>query len=405
VGEHLLRGSRYFRPPEPLEFRGEYDRVGSVRLLDLVKQVPDDRTRKALALAFLACFRLLRALRHIPATPVAAPRRAVILAAMVADECTRVAAYLGTDLPRLSAAAPEPGRFSRAGVDGAHRLKDAATAVHVLLSARPLDRSSLEKARVLLVDAAKSVAGGLSEAVEPGVSAAELFDGARARKDRAEKLRHDLAVLARLLRKLLEALFPVMQGGTVRAGPQLAALGAFAREFRSVGYYLLRTGDHEPFDRFFSSLDALSAAAPSPARDRHLYMECRRFLGVVDRAVALVGRRVELVGTALDDVAVALEAGRFEGTQPSSKPLLPVDPTLADQLLTPPADEDDTPLASDLDSAEPDMPSLPPPPPPQSQVPKQLTGPLSEVPPTELSGQEKEDALAEALRAPTWRPE
>src|SRR4051812_20243546 len=48
LGEQIVLSNKYFRPPGALEFRTEYDRVGSVRLLELVKRVTDARARKAL---------------------------------------------------------------------------------------------------------------------------------------------------------------------------------------------------------------------------------------------------------------------------------------------------------------------------------------------------------------------
>lgn len=339
LGEQVVLGSKYFRPPGALEFRAEYDRVGSVRLLELVRQVGEARARKALALAFLANFRLLRYLRHIPPSPVAAPRRALLTAMLLRDEAQAVASYLSTDLPRLSTAAAEAPAIRTAALDAASHLRRAIDTAQTVLSRRPVPRDALEEARNAFVEGAKAAAGALAHAVEPHSSASELFDGQRARRDRADRLRRDLWLLGRLLRTCLDGLFPSVKGGVTRAYDAIASLQRFTHEFQQIGYHLLRAGDHEPFDRFFGALEALTNAAPSPARDRHLYIECRRFLTIVERALALVNRRAELLDVPLDAEHLTAELRRYQSAGTSAAPAL--DTALADQLLTPPTDDDD----------------------------------------------------------------
>jgi hypothetical protein len=312
LGEHTILSNKYFRPPSALEFRTEYDRVGSVRLLELVKRVSEARARKALALGFLAAFRLLRYLRFIPTAPVAAPRRALLTAHLVHDESLAVASYLTNDLPRLVASAAENELILAAAVDAAEHLRNASAQVAATLALRPVERASLDVARDALSEGAKAAASALAQAVEPSSTAAELFDGQRARRERAERLRRDLWLATQLLRACQDDLFPAMKSEQTRAFESVTALARFARDFKQVGYYLLRSGDHEPFDRFFQALEALNTAAPSPARDRHLYLECRRFLGIVERGHALVCRRAELLDSPIDEAAFQADLLRYQ---------------------------------------------------------------------------------------------
>jgi hypothetical protein len=330
LGEHVILSSKYFRPPSALEFRTEYDRVGSVRLLELVKRVSEARARKALALGFLASFRLLRYLRFIPAAPVAAPRRCLLTANLVHDESIAVANYLTVDLPRFAVAAKEHELILAAATDAAEHLRNAAAQVAATLAVRPVERTALDAAREALSEGAKAAASSLAQAVEPGSNAAEIFDGQRARRERAERLRRDLWLSSELLKVTLEDLFPAMKGEQTNAFEAVSALSRFIRDFRQVGYYLLRSGDHEPFDRFFQALDALTTAAPSPARDRHLYLECRRFLTIVERSFALVCRRAELLSTALDEAALRQDLERYRnGLEPEPA----AEASLVSQLL------------------------------------------------------------------------
>lgn len=322
LGEQVLLSSKYFRPPTVLEFRTEYDRVGSVRLLELVKRVSESRARKSLALAFLACFRLLRYLRYIPAAPTAVPRRALLTILLVRDEAMAVASYLETDVPRLTAAAAEAQLVSAAAGEAAELLRNALASVSASLAERVIARDVLEKARELFGEAAKGAASALAHAVEPGSNAADIFDGQRARRERAERLRQNLWVLGQLLRSCLDDLFPAVKGEPTRAIDAVVALIRFVGDFRQMGYYLLRAGDHEPFDRFFGSLEALTNAAPSPARDRHLYLECRRFVTIIERGLALVSRRAELLDIAPDLASFQAEYDRYRAAGTSGAPAL-----------------------------------------------------------------------------------
>lgn len=339
LGEQVVLGSKYFRPPGALEFRTEYDRVGSVRLLELVRKVGESRARKALALGFLANFRLLRYLRHVPPAPIAAPRRALLTALLIRDEARAVASYLASDLPRLSAAASEAPEIQAAAEEAAGHLRRAIEFTNAGLSQRPVPRQALEDARNAFVEGAKAAAGALAHAVEPSSTASELFDGQRARRDRAERLRRDLWILGQLLRHGLDGLFPAVKGEQTRAYDAIAALLRFTHEFRQLGYHLLRSGDHEPFDRFFTAFEALVNAAESPARDRHLYLECRHFLSLIERSLALVNRRTELLDVPIDTELLAAELRRYQSAGASASPEL--DKALADQLLSPPTDEDE----------------------------------------------------------------
>lgn len=342
LGEQVVLGSKYFRPPGALEFRTEYDRVGSVRLLELVRKVDEARARKALALGFLANFRLLRYLRHVPPSPVAAPRRALLTALLIRDEAQAVASYLGTDLPRLAAGAVEAPAIQQAAAQAVEHLRRAINASQAGLSQRPVPRQALEDARNAFVESAKAAAGALAHAVEPSSSASELFDGQRARRDRAERLRRDLWIQGQLIRHCLDGLFPAVKGEPARAYDALAALSRFTREFRQLGYHLLRSGDHEPFDRFFTAFEALANAAESPARDRHLYLECRRFLSLVERSLALVNRRAELLDVPIDVASFEAELRGYQSATTSAPPEF--DKALADQLLSPPTEDDDEAL-------------------------------------------------------------
>lgn len=332
LGEQVILGSRYFRPPGVLEFRAEYDRVGSVRLLELVRRIQDERARKSLALSFLACFRLLRYLRFVPRSPAALPRRTLLLVQLVRDEAAVVASYLEGDLPRLTAGDDAAREISLAAQRASESLLVSVREVDAALALGAFDRAQLDLARSSLSEGAKAAAGHLALAVEPGANVAELFDGQRTRRDRAVRLRGDLWILGQMLRAAMEDLFPAMRGEPAAPGGSVAALVRFCAVFRQLGFHLLRHGDHDPFERFFASLKSLAGAAPSTLRDRSLYLDCRSFLVVVERTFALVSRRTELFNVPLEVEALTLQIEQFRSSD-EAEPAAD-EASLASQLLT-----------------------------------------------------------------------
>src|SRR5207245_10017425 len=101
--EHELFVSRYFCPPAGLEFRAEYDRVSSVKLLEALRQTQDDKRRRAFALALLAAFRSLRSLRYVPPPPTPHSRRVLVILALVRSELVALIGYLESEPARLVA--------------------------------------------------------------------------------------------------------------------------------------------------------------------------------------------------------------------------------------------------------------------------------------------------------------
>src|SRR6266851_380542 len=99
--QHELFVSRYFCPPAAMEFRAEYDRVSSVKLLEALRQTPDDKKRRAFALALLAAFRSLRSLRYVPPPPTPHSRRVLVILALVRSELVALIGYLESELARL----------------------------------------------------------------------------------------------------------------------------------------------------------------------------------------------------------------------------------------------------------------------------------------------------------------
>jgi hypothetical protein len=60
VAKREVAQSPFFNPLTALEFRPEFDRIQNPRILELMRTVPGDASRRLVALAFLSLFRMLR---------------------------------------------------------------------------------------------------------------------------------------------------------------------------------------------------------------------------------------------------------------------------------------------------------------------------------------------------------
>jgi len=291
--QHELFVSRYFCPPAPLEFRAEYDRIGSVLLLEALRLLDDEKKRKAFALGLLASFRALRSLRYVPSPPVPHTRRVLVVLALVRSELHALVAYLETDLPRLSSAAA-----AAAGKAAAQKIRDVLAEVPPLLAQPLTDRAQLDFQRDKLVEATKECVGILANALDPAMGHYALFEDDAARTDQSERLRKDLWIFREMCRYTAGAL------EQPDATPEAAEpLRRYATEFRDVGYQLLRHSDRELFDRFLDLLEGWSGrrGESTQIRIQRLRDDCQRFAEILERALDLVSRRTELQKIPVDE--------------------------------------------------------------------------------------------------------
>jgi len=293
--QHELFVSRYFCPPGALEFRAEYDRIGSVLLLEALRLQDDEKKRKAFALALLASFRALRSLRYVPSPPVPHTRRVLVILALVRSELHALVTYLESDLPRLSAV---PTSAAAAGKAAAQKIRDVLASVPPLLAQPLTDRAQLDFQRDKLVEATKECVGILANALDPAMGHYALFEDDAARTDQSERLRQDLWVFREMCRYTANAL--EQQGATPEAAEPLRR---YATEFRDVGYQLLRHSDRELFDRFLDLLEGWSGrrGESTQIRMQRLREDCQRFGEILDRALDLVSRRSELQKIPIDE--------------------------------------------------------------------------------------------------------
>ena len=314
VGNLALREivlNRYFRPFRPLEFRIEYDRIKSVRLLELLAELPETE-RPLFSTAFLALFRVLHYLSYVEAREGkeardgggAYPRRVRVVLALVRSEAVSLAGFFSTELApragpkRLKAAA------LRAARDIAKECDRIARRILVDLDRDPeaprgaaAAFANLFRAQVVALAAALGSNGhGASEQ-----DIKDAFEALVSPEERAHRLRQDLWVFAQLCRATEGALRrndaapeEAPSPESRRADAHLAALGRFLADFHAVSYQLLRYGDFEPFDRFAALLTELPWPPEGPGMRSRLAEDLRLFGKVLESTFRAVSRRALL---------------------------------------------------------------------------------------------------------------
>ncbi len=295
--QHELFVSRYFCPPSALEFRTEYDRVSSVRLLEVLRTMADEKQRKAFALALLAAFRTLRSLRYVPPPPTPHTRRVLVILALVRSEMHALIGYLESDLPRLCATPEGVGPVAAAGRAAAQPIRDVIAMMPPILSVALTDRAQLDEQRDAFARATKECIGAVARALDPAVGTNEIFEDEGARIAQSERLRRDLWVFREMCLRTAHALDQATDLGAAEL------LRRYATEFRDVGYQLLRHSDRELFDRFLDLLEGWSGrrGESTAIRMQRLRDDCLRFADILDRALELVGKRAELQKAAVDE--------------------------------------------------------------------------------------------------------
>ncbi|GAC1538691.1 MAG: hypothetical protein NVS2B9_05400 [Myxococcales bacterium] len=308
--QHELFVSRYFCPPAALEFRVEYDRVGSVKLLETLRVLSDEKRRRAFSLGLLASFRALRSLRYVPAPPVPQGRRVLLTLALVRTELSALVGYLETDLPRLCAAPEGVRTAAAAGRAAAAPLRSALTEVAPLLRTQLTDRAQLDRMRDVFVEAVKDCVGAIARSLDEGLDRRALFEDDASRVETSERLRSDLWCFREMCRITAEGLESPQAGAA-----SIEPIRRFATDFRDVGYQLLRHSDRELFDRFLDLLDGWSGRQgdASAVRLRRLRDDCRRFAEILDKALDAVARRVELLNVPMDERAYGRLLARHLG--------------------------------------------------------------------------------------------
>ncbi|MET0405133.1 MAG: hypothetical protein ABW123_22145 [Cystobacter sp.] len=298
VGNLVLREivlNRYFRPCRLTEFRLEYDRLRSARLLALLATVPTE-TRPLFTTAYLGLFRLLHCLAYVSQDaqgPI--PRRVRVLLALVRSEALSLAGYLKNELAPRAGPKPLQAACLRAARDIARETERIARDILVELDR---DRAAAARASYAFTQLFQTQVVSLTEALSPGSMAGEApFEQLVSATESAERLRRDLWVFSQLCRAGENHL---RNDNVPAAEAVISSIVAFLGYFQDGSYQLLRYVDYEAFDRFSALLTELPWPPEGPAVRTRLIEDLRGFSLVLENTFAAVSRRAQLRGFNFD---------------------------------------------------------------------------------------------------------
>lgn len=341
---HLATGMRevaqsaFFNPLSALEFRPEFDRIGSTQVLELIQGVPGEQAHRLVALTFLSLFRMLRYLRLVDNIALdhsdrRVGGRAYLVCAVLRSDARALSNYLRRRAGPLLAESYERDLFrvpagdleeryddlhaegrrlagikaALAGIAATLRLEmrrafehdlppaDAATPEHDLRLRLRLVTANLRPAlQNAILFLGKSLGASLDEA--------RVFDDHAVRRATSERLRRDVWMFAQIARAFASKARhaePPLDSWT--ALPSFAFVREFLSYFRAMGYPILRSSDYGEVESFLAAMNGLADTdLLDSTRLLAAARECDAFFAYLTQLFEQISKREELAGVVFD---------------------------------------------------------------------------------------------------------
>ncbi len=344
VAHSEVSSSAFFNPLSALEFRPEFDRITNVRLLELTRQVGDERARRLVALTMLSIFRMLKYLELLET--ITASGSVYLVLSVLRSDARALTSHLRQRAGPQLAEGYEALLFQRPARELAERYETLREEGHRLIHLKaalggiaanlrlelrrsfehdlpPPDAGTSEAELQLAV---RRVVATLRPALQNAVLVLGkvlgerldehgVFDDLQARRALSERLRRDIWMFAQILRAF---------GAKARALPDTEERWAgasslqFVREFLSyfqaMGYPLLRNADYPRFDAFLRALSALRESdLTSPERLDDAVLEAEEFTLFLSDLFERISDREELRQQPFDRRAAAIALKLYLG--------------------------------------------------------------------------------------------
>jgi hypothetical protein len=345
LAQREVSSSVFFNPLTALEFRPEFDRIKSPAVLDLIRAVPGEESRRLIALTFLALFRMLRYLRLLSRIQSDAGNRrrqgqgrAYLVLSVLRSDGRALSDYLRQHAgqllgqsfhrdvikvrssqirdrsPELRAGAYRLIGIKSAldGIAGNLRLELRRAFQHDLPAPdqnlgqaefRAAIGTTLSNLRPALQNAILFLGKALGSSLEDGGG---VFDDQAARRESSDRLRRDVWMFAQIVRAF--SIKAQHSSAEDRWAPVhgFAYVREFLSYFRAMGYPLLRSTDYPRFDAFLGALSNLEDTdLVDPSRLERAIDECMAFHGFLEELFQSISRREELNGLVFDRRAAA----------------------------------------------------------------------------------------------------
>jgi hypothetical protein len=338
VAHREVSRSAYFNPLSALEFRPEFDRITNPRVLEVMRNVQGEHSRRLVALTFLALFRMLRylALCEQAAKDDTSARRmngvVYLVMSVLRSDARALTGYLRRRAGVLLADSYErellrtpathmAGRYEALLEEGHRLLGIKATLEGVASNLRLEMRRAFEHdfpvPESATTDAVRTAVHETVGNLRPALQNAVLFlgktlgtrldehgvfDDIAARRTLSERLRRDVWMFAQIVRAFSTKARAVPSSEVRWSGASsLQFVREFLAYFRSMGYPLLRTADYPRFDAFMRAMSSLEESdLVDPMRLQRAVDECDQFHTFLIDVFESISRRDELVGVAFE---------------------------------------------------------------------------------------------------------
>jgi hypothetical protein len=335
--------SAFFNPLSALEFRPEFDRIGSAAVLELIQGVPVEHAHRIVALTFLSLFRMLRYLRLLDAIVLdhsdrTTAGRAYLVLAVLRSDGRALSNFLRRRAGELLAQGYEReiARIPCADIAARHddlisegrrlaTIKDALTSVgqsvrlelrrafehdlpHAEVSTpEPEFRTRVMAATANLRPALELAILFLGRALGARLDSARVFDDLEARRATSSRLRQNTWMFAQITRAFASKTRVCDPTSDRWNGTETYSfVRDFLGYFRAMGYPLLIMGEHARAPELLSALASLrDTDLLDPARLDAAARECEAFYDFLIQLFERTSRQGELTGVAFDRQAAA----------------------------------------------------------------------------------------------------
>ncbi|MDC3953525.1 hypothetical protein [Polyangium jinanense] len=334
--------SAFFNPLSALEFRPEFDRIGSSAVLELMQNVSGEHPHRLVALTFLSLYRMLRYLRLLDAialdhTDRRVAGRAYLVLAVLRSDGRALSNYLRRRSGELLAEgfSRELGRVGAADIAARHgalvaegqrlsAIKDALLTVSASLRIElrrifehelpPADaklteqdlRARIQGATALLRPAIELCVLFLGRALGATLEEGRVFEDVGVRRGTIARVRQNVWMFAQITRAFTSKLRHADPTSDLWAVPEsFGFVRDFLGYFRAMGYPLVVLGDYPRAKDLVASLAALrDADLLDPTRLDTAARECEAFYDFSIQLFERMSQR-ELAGVPFDRPSAA----------------------------------------------------------------------------------------------------
>lgn len=345
-----ISGSAFFNPLSALEFRPEFDKIGSSAVLDLIHRVAGENAHRLVSLTFLSLFRMLKYVRLLESITMDHSDKRVwgrsyLVLAVLRSDARALSSYLWRRSGELLAKDFE-ARVTRVSVDEIDsavndlqdegrrltQIKDALLSISSMLRLElrrvfdhdvppAHDKLTADDMRMRLQTATETLRPVLQLAVlflgralDPSFSEAQVFETPGALHDTRVRLRAGAWMFAQIARAFTsKARHADPLSDTWSAPERYGFVGDFLGYYRAMGHPILVLGGYERTRDLLAALSALhDTDLIDPTRLDAAASECEALYAFSMQLYVGLSQR-ELSGVPFDRYAAARLLKRYLG--------------------------------------------------------------------------------------------